>query len=195
MPNNRDYKEFAIGSYYHIYNRGNGKMNIFCDNDDYKFFLQRLSENLTGIISKSVTGKYKRKTLPVGAFDLVAYCLMPNHFHLLLRQNTELSMSKIISKVSTSFSKYFNLKYERVGSVFQDQFKSVLVASDAQIRWLIEYIHQNPVKAGITSMAEEYPYSSLSNTLKMPIKEDVFDTSRDYADGIACDNSFISIDE
>jgi REP element-mobilizing transposase RayT len=169
-------------------------MNIFCDKQDYEFFLNRLSENLVGTVGKGKMGTYTRKTVPQGSFDLVAYCLMPNHFHLLLRQNTDLSISKLVSKISTSFSKYFNLKYDRVGSVFQDQFKSVVVESDAQLRWLVEYIHQNPVKAGITSRAENYLYSSSKNIMMMPIinKDFVSTSDDDYRN---LDITFIAIDE
>ena len=71
---------------------------------------------------------------------------MPNHFHILIRQNTDLSLTKIISKICTSYSKYFNKKYDRVGALFQDQFKSEHVAKNEYLLWLSAYIHLNPIK-------------------------------------------------
>jgi len=138
----------------------------------------------------------RRISLPAGAFDLIAYCLMPNHFHLLLKQNSEIPISKLISKICTSFSKYFNLKYERVGSVFQDQFKSVLVESDEQIRWLIEYIHSNPVKAGIVSKAEDYLYSSKRNVAMVPIATEILADFINATQSLeVCEGSFLTLDE
>lgn len=160
--NNRDYKEFAENTAYHIYNRGTGKMRIFLDQEDYYFFLHRLGEALYPETCSPILNKrqYIPKLLPVGAFDLFSYCLMPNHFHLNLFQNTDLPVSAFVSKVCTSYGKYFNKKYERVGTVFQDQFKAVAVKSNEQLLYLSCYIHQNPLKAGMVKNLTEYPYSS-----------------------------------
>ncbi len=166
--NHRDYKQFAPLTSHHIYNRGNGKRDIFLDADDYNFFLYRLKENLFPTLKMPIEGSvfnnshtpYKRKTLPSGAFSLLAYCLMPNHFHLLIQQNSLLPVSKLLAKVCTSYSKYFNKKYDNIGGVFQDQFKAVLVVSDTQLLWLSAYIHQNPVIAGIIKKIEDYQWSS-----------------------------------
>src|SRR6266576_807249 len=108
--NTRDYKQFNAGAFYHVFNRGTAKMNIFCDNTDYALFLNRLEENIYSQEKSFPTKKfgYIRKVLPANSFDLVCYCLMPNHFHLLIRQNTELPVSKLIAKICTSYAKYFN---------------------------------------------------------------------------------------
>ncbi len=165
----RDNKIFAQDNYYHVYNRGNGKQDIFLDDADYKFFLYRLKENLfpeqkrTALLQEGrpLGGRgYVRKALPSDAFDLICYCLMPNHFHFLIRQNTQLPVSKIISKVCTGYSMYFNKKYERVGGLLQSKFKAVLVDSDPYLLWLSAYIHQNPKVAGLVKNLEDYPYSS-----------------------------------
>jgi putative transposase len=167
--NNRDYKKFAPQTAHHIYNRGVGKQDIFLDDEDRKFFLYRLKENLFPEIPKklpdghllgSAHTLYIRKMLPKNAFNLFCYCLMPNHFHLMVRQNLLVPVSKLISKVCTSYGKYFNKKYNRVGGVFQDQFKSVLVATDGQMLWLSAYIHQNPAVAGLVKDLKDYPWSS-----------------------------------
>lgn len=158
----RDYKQCAPGEYYHIYNRGNAKDAVFFDHNDYVFFLLRLRQNL------APDGHEPRmfRPLPIGSFSLVAYCLMPNHFHFLIRQNSDIPTGKLIGKVCTSYSKYFNLKYSHIGHVFQDQFKQVPVLDNRYLRWLSLYIHLNPVIAKIATKAQAYPYSSARNYLE-----------------------------
>ncbi|MBL8029912.1 MAG: transposase [Candidatus Doudnabacteria bacterium] len=163
--NNRDYKNFAPKACYHVFNRGVGKMDIFKDEDDFKFFLYRLKENLFPLknmpfAEKNLGGSYIRKSLPADAFTLLCYCLMPNHFHLLIRQNGDTEISKLVSKICTSYSKYFNKKYGRVGHLFQDAFKSVLIKNDSQLAWLSAYIHQNPKVSGIVESLKKYQWSS-----------------------------------
>jgi REP element-mobilizing transposase RayT len=160
--NNRDYKQFRAGHYYHIYNRGNNKMDIFREEADYKFFLLRLKE-LFFPQSAKLTGRYKRSLLPAGAFTLLCYCLMPNHFHLEVRQNSDLPISALILKLCTSYSKYFNKKYDRVGSLFQDAFKAVLIDSDPYMLWLSAYIHNNPKTAELIEDLDNYPWSSYTD--------------------------------
>src|SRR3989344_4787987 len=168
---NRDYKNFAKGEMYHVYNRGVGKMNLFEDSDDFKVFLNRLKENLFPETAKlaqdnkfSISTRYKkiykRKLLPPNSFDLICYCLMPNHFHLLIQQLTDLSVNKLISKVCTGFSIYYNKKHNRVGSVFQDAFKAVLIENNEQLLWTSLYIHENPQKSGLVEKPEDYEWSS-----------------------------------
>jgi hypothetical protein len=91
---------------------------------------------------------------------------MPNHFHLLVRQNGDIPTWKLMGKVCTSYSMYFNNKYERVGHVFQDQFKQREVLNNDYLRWLSAYIHLNPVEAGISVTAAQYPYSSAGRFIK-----------------------------
>jgi hypothetical protein len=85
---------------------------------------------------------------------------MPNHFHILIKQNGETPVSKLISKVCTSYSKYFNLKYSRVGAVFQDQFKAIYVEDNEYLLWLSAYINLNPVVAGLVKFAENWKWGS-----------------------------------
>lgn len=107
----------------------------------------------------------RRKPLPHGAFTLFAYCLMPNHFHFLIRQNLQNSVSEFIKKICTGYSKYFNKKYKRVGHVFQDQYKAVLVEHDNYLTWVSAYIHQNPKIAGMVVSLDEYSWSSYKDYL------------------------------
>ena len=150
-----------MGEYYHVFNRGTGQMDIFKDSADYGFFLRRLKENLfPDTWVPSAGERYERKLLPAGAFTLVCYCLMPNHFHFLLRQNTELPISALMVKVCGGYSKYFNKKYARVGSLFQDQFKVAHVDDNSYLLWVSAYIHQNPKVAGLVADLTSYKFSS-----------------------------------
>lgn len=147
----RDYKEFFEKGVYHIYNRGHNKMVIFRENVDYKFFLDRLEE----ILGLKPTKSRWLKPLPKGSFTVLAYCLMPNHFHLLVKQEGRLPVSKLFSKLLTSYGMYFNRKYDRVGTIFQDQFKSKQVSDDKYLIPLSAYIHRNH------SNFFSWPFSSL----------------------------------
>lgn len=163
--NNRDYKNFSCGEVYHIYNRGVNKDDIFRNQDDYQLFLFRLKENLfPNLIKTERLSKIKnrRKMLPPNSFDLICFCLMPNHFHLLIQQKTDLPITKLISKICTSYSMIFNKKYERVGAVFQDQFKSVRIENNEQLLWTSYYIHKNPIESGLVENLQGYRWSSFS---------------------------------
>ena len=159
--NNRDYKNCSPGEFYHIYNRGNAKNDIFINDEDFKFFLLRLRQNLFPDEDSS----NRIQHLPKGSFSLISYCLMPNHFHFIIKQNSEIPTSKLILKVCTSYSKYFNKKYERVGHVFQDRFKQVHINDNSYLIWLVAYVHQNPKVAGLIKNLKDYPWSSYRDFL------------------------------
>ncbi len=168
---NRDYKKIGPSGVFHIYNRGDNKEKIFFDEQDYKAFLFRLGlclgyteeelkkEILTSLPSSRIriTGTNKNE------FKLHSFCLMPNHFHLMMEQVGNVSLSNLILKLCTSYSKYINKKYARVGHVFQDCFKTVLVEGTPQLMWTSAYIHMNPVKDGIVKSPEEYTWSSYTD--------------------------------
>ncbi len=137
------YKSYAKDTYYHIYNRGNGKQNIFHAKEDYLFYIDRLEKAIK---------KYD--------VELICYILMPNHVHLVARQKTDTPIHKFISSLHTSYSMYFNKKHQHVGHLFQDRFKQVIVQSDQQLLYLTKYIHRNPVEAGMSATPAEYPWSS-----------------------------------
>ena len=172
MSKNRDYKEFAAGEYYHVFNRGNDKIDIFRDAEDYLLLLQRLREALYPpvqghLLQVQKTGeRYQRKVFPQKSFSLIAYCLMPNHFHFLIRQNSDISISKLMMNMVTGYSKYFNKKYTRVGSLFQDQFKAIHVVDNTQLLHLSAYIHNNPRVAGMRIETVTETYSSYAEYLE-----------------------------
>jgi REP element-mobilizing transposase RayT len=164
----RDHKNFSKGGIYHLYNRGDNKEIIFRDEQDYRAFLFRLGLGL-GIekgdlnkceITKSPKSRIRISSLKPDSFNLHAFCLMPNHIHLLIEQCGDESISKLLSRVFTSFSKYINLKHKRIGHVFQDKFKSVLIKTNPQLMLISSYIHMNPVKDSLINKPEEYKWSS-----------------------------------
>jgi len=140
---------FSVFEYYHIYNRGVDKRDIFLDQDDYIRF-----QNLLFLCNseKSVVMKQIKKG-EIFDFDrgnpttsIGSYCLMPNHFHLLVKEIKEGGISLFMKKVTTAYSMYFNKKYERSGALFEGNFKAVHASRDEYLKYLFSYIHLNPVK-------------------------------------------------
>lgn len=169
----RDYRDSGAGTCFHIFNRGNGRMDIFRDNQDYDNFLKRLriilgrEESLQGA---SLRPSLRLTPFEKDAFSLISFCLMPNHFHLQVMQNTDIPVGKLLAKVCTSYSMYFNRKHNHVGHVFQDQFKAVPIQNDGQFVAVSAYIHQNPKVAGLVSDLRDWQHSSYPSYLG--IRED-----------------------
>jgi len=167
----RDYKNFTPGAIAHIYNRGNNKEKIFFDEQDYRAFLFRLGLCL-GFTEKELN-KEKLMAMPYSRiritetnknnFKLHAFCLMPNHFHLLIEQIGDVAISNLMLKIGTSYSRYMNKKHKRVGHVFQDCFKAVLIEDNPQLMWTSSYIHMNPVKDKIVNHPSKYLWSSYND--------------------------------
>lgn len=167
---NRDYKNFASGAIVHVYNRGNNREKIFYDEQDYKGFLFRVGLALgieTEILQKenltSVPYSRIRINGNKNCFKLHAFSLIPNHFHLLIEQCGDISISKLISQVCTSYSMYINKKHKRVGHIFQDCFKAVLIENNPQLMWTSSYIHMNAIKDGLVKHPREYKWSSYND--------------------------------
>lgn len=139
---------FIASEHYHLYNRGNSKQEIFIDHEDYEHFIKLLylCNSVRSItyrdISRNVYDFDREETLVF----IGAYCLMPNHFHILVKAKTEDGISKFMQKLSTAYSMYFNKKYERSGSLFEGKFKSKHVGIDRYLKYIFSYIHLNPVK-------------------------------------------------
>ncbi|MBI2011759.1 transposase [Candidatus Daviesbacteria bacterium] len=155
---------FVNQHFYHVYNRGSEKRRIFEDRRDYQRFLKTLTYyQLEGPKPKlSHFFKYKNFN-PLKAkkiVDILAYCLMSNHFHLLLKQVKEGGISEMITKLSLSYTKYYNTKYDRVGPLFQGQFKAVLIESDEQLLHVSRYIHLNPIVSLLTKSLDKFDWSS-----------------------------------
>lgn len=140
----RDYKNFRPNNYYHIYNRGNNKQDIFLEPADYFQFIKRIKIILQQDINQTRLTQSSIKPLPKNSFVIIAYCLMQNHFHFLIRQNSNIGINRLISKLCTSYAIYFNKKYGRVGRVFQDKFKAKHIDDERYLLHLTAYIHNNP---------------------------------------------------
>lgn len=161
MPAKNALKIYLENGYYHIYNRGVEKRLIFEDEQDYTVFLSYLKtyllpkekEKLLKFLTNSETSyREKEKTLQLlrmnnfaDEIKLLAYCLMPNHFHLLLKQNSQMTIDSFMRSLGTRYTSYFNKKYNRVGSLCQSVYKGVLIESEAQLLYLTSYIHRNPL--------------------------------------------------
>lgn len=142
MPSRNIYKEYVSESYYHIYNRGVNKESIFLDEQDYVVFLGLLKRYLSAEIEKTT-----RRTLYQNYYDeveLLAFCLMKNHFHLCIYQLNPDGISKIMKSVSVAYSMYFNKRYKRIGPVFQQRYRAVRITDDSQLLHISRYIHMNP---------------------------------------------------
>ena len=171
------------GEFYHVYNRGTDKRLMFRDDTDYKRFIKLLyiSNSVTRINIRDILRKnnepysYERG---VPLVSIGAYCLMPNHFHILLTPCVEGGVSAFMHRLGTGYSMYFNRRYNRTGTLLEGPFKSSWVDSDIYLKYLYAYIHLNPLKlwkrgdidVEITDEAtleflKSYPYSSLPDYL------------------------------
>lgn len=178
MPQKNSRKEYGAGGYYHIYNRGVEKRTIFEDESDYKTFIGYLKlylspPNLQGLALKDESGKNIPPSHTPRNFnteiELIAYCLMPNHFHFFIRQNTDRGMAEFMQSVVQKYVMYFNKKYKRVGTLFQGRYKTVHITNDSQFTYITKYIHRNPINILPSGPGpeglREYKYSSYGNYL------------------------------
>lgn len=144
----------VTGECYHVYNRGVDRKPVFLEASDYASFLLRLHHFLRGSADHRI-GTVR----PKGGALVLAYCLMPNHYHLILIPGTD-RLSHQMQMLSISYTKSFNRKYGRVGPLFQGQFRAVAVSTPEQLLSLTAYIHANPFGAGLEKSVGEWPYSS-----------------------------------
>ena len=173
--------EFAEQEYYHIYNRGVDKRTIYTTPSEYRRFLDLLyAANGTHDVDMRHIAQNFRSVYDWDRGDEIvaigAFCLMPNHFHILLTPLKEGGVAKYMSKLSTSYAMYFNRRHERTGALFEGKFKAKHADTDEYLKYLYAYIHLNPVKLiqsdwkenGIRDVKKayeysaRYPYSSLS---------------------------------
>lgn len=175
---------FVEGEYYHIYNRGNSKKEIFHDKYDYFHFIKLMficnNINNIRIFNENRYGLeiFDRELKSI--ISLGAYCLMPNHFHFLITEKIEGGISKFMQKLSTAYVMYYNKKYGHTGSLFEGKFKSQHGNTDRYLKYLFSYIHLNPIKLiqkdwkekGIRNkkeafnFLENYEYSSYQDYIK-----------------------------
>ncbi len=180
--------QFEVGKYYHIYNRGVDKRDVFLDNNDYSRFLKSLLEfnrldpigSLVDLEerflseSNSLRSFEAVKNIPecskgIGfqttvpsqrLVDIVSYCLNPNHYHLLIKQLVDDGISKYLHKVGVGYTNYFNKKNQRSGSLFQGKFKSVHIDSDEHLVWVSAYVNGNSQIHGLILDVSKYQWCS-----------------------------------
>jgi len=139
------YETLKEDCYYHIYNRGNNKEDIFLEEINYFYFLK--------LVNKYI--------LPLS--DVIAYCLLKNHFHLLIKTHTNVEskrLSQSFSNLFNAYSKAINKSYNRTGSLFQDRFSRIKIENEDYLKSLIIYIHTNPVHHGFSKSFQDYKFSS-----------------------------------
>ena len=133
----------GVGYPHHIIERGNNRERVFMDSMDYEtylFFLSKYSEEKEAAV--------------------LAYCLMPNHIHLLVKPSKVESLAKMMQAITLCYSKYFNQENERTGRLWECRYHSTVIDGDSYLWTVSKYIENNPVRAGIVKRPEDYPYSS-----------------------------------
>ncbi len=135
---------FVEKCYYHVFTRGNEKRVIFTCERDYYHFMDKFKEALD---------RY--------AVDVICYCLMSNHFHLVLKEKGQRGISRLMHDLSLSYAKYFNIKYGRTGYLYENRFKAKFIDTNSYLVLLSKYIHLNPaVMVKSIGELENYPWSS-----------------------------------
>lgn len=153
MPSRNILKLDVEDSYYHVYARGHGRQKIFRDDEDYRVFLNLLKRHLS---LEEISDKYGKPYAHLrGKIELLGYCLMENHFHLLLFQIEKSAMSRLMRGVMTSYSIYFNKKYDSTGTLFESRYKASRISCESYLMQVSRYIHLNP------GDWRAYPYSSI----------------------------------
>ena len=178
---------------YHIFNRGVNKADIFFSQRDYGRFLLAAKHYLTKN-SKFSYENLNIETNDTGSLgsvpkvEIIAYCLMPNHFHFLMKQKSDNGITSYMRRFINSYVHYVNIKNKRVGPLFQGRFKSVLIDSDEQLLHVSRYIHLNPLVSNLVSDLNDYLWSSYHSYMngkedklvKYRTVLDMFKTKEDY---------------
>lgn len=189
MPAKNSQKQYLEDGYYHLYNRGVEKRVIFLDNQDYSVFLLYLKQYLLPKNERSLQEKLANKDTSIAEKDkilklirlnnfskelsLLAYCLIPNHFHFLVKQKDAWTIDSFMNSLATRYSMYFNRKYKRVGSLYQGVYKAVLVSSNEQLLHLSLYIHKQALQGEALQIASLSSYLDyLKKTRNEWIKSD-----------------------
>lgn len=165
----------ASDQIYHSFNRSIASQNIFLTNKDYQrainlinFYQKPAALRFSHFLNlkKEIRNKFQEQQAEKSPLvQILAFCLMPNHIHFLLKQNVEKGISEFMKKFQQSYAKYFNLKNQRSGSLFQSMFKAVRIETDEQLLHVSRYIHLNPVSSFLVNKEEikKYPWSSLQD--------------------------------
>jgi len=134
--------QFVQDRFYHVYNRGNNRARIFFEEENYRFFLRRVYSLFSA-----------------AGIDLVCFCLMPNHYHLVVRLSRGINFSNVMRSLSVSYTKSLNVWRNQVGHVFQGDYRAIHVDEDSHLSHLVRYVHLNPVKARLVAAPEQWKFS------------------------------------
>ena len=172
-------RSIAEGEYYHIFNRGAHKHNLFRDERDWARFLYLLLycqapvaiPNTKRFITPSAVASgfrvplhYESEIAKKRKVELIAFCIMPNHFHLIVKELKEGGISAYMQRVATGYTMYYNAKYKATGHMFQGRYKTVHINDNDQLLYLSAYIHRNPRELEKwRGLEQAYPYSSLQD--------------------------------
>lgn len=152
---------YLPGHYYHLYNRGAHQFSIFKEPENYLFVLRKIKHYLVAL-----------------ELSMIVYCLMPNHYHFLVRQDGEQHAGLLPQRVSNSYTKAYNKRYDHSGTLFESNYRVKPVESDAHLLHLCRYIHGNPVKDGLVANPADWPYSNYQEWIGQ-------------RDGTLCDPEFV----
>ncbi len=130
------------GAIYHVFQRGNNREHIFRDPVEKGYFLKQIKEHMA-----------------IYNYELFAYVIMDNHYHMIIRTN-EAALSKVMHRINNTYSKFYNYRRERTGHVFEERYNSKVVDDHAYLIWLLRYIHRNPVRANMCDAVSKYRWSS-----------------------------------
>lgn len=194
----------VAGEVYHIYNRGAHKQAIFTSERDYERFmlLLYLANTREPVQLGNLLTKYRgRSSMEIfddvvfgeRLVDVLAYALMPNHFHLVLKQRSDEAITLFMRKVSTAYSMYFNTKYEHSGVLFQGRFKSSHVGDEAYFRYIFSYVHLNPV--GIVNPDWETAGIRDADAVRKFLKTYRYSSYPDYSVGIRPETKLLAMQE
>ncbi len=153
----------VCGEYYHVYNRGVDKRDIFTDEKDYLRFYQSLDffNNTKPITNFRLAESHRNDADIERLVAIRAYSLLPNHFHLLIEPLVDTGISEFMRRVSTGYTSYFNERHQRTGSLFQGKFKRVHVAADEYYNYVFAYVNENHFVHGLARSNDVYLSSSI----------------------------------
>jgi len=158
---------FINQSIYHLYNRGVAKQPIFEDERDYQrllttfsFYLERQPPSKLSMMNSQELKKVLGNAASHPIIEVLGYCLMPNHFHLIARQIENAGISFFMRRSLDSYTRYYNARHNRVGPIFQGKFKAVLIENDEQLIHLSRYVHLNPFVEDLIDTPNSYRWSS-----------------------------------
>jgi len=180
--------------YYHIFNRSISKFVVFNNPSEFKRMYRLIELYRFGDICYRYSDfnnfdfSTKKKMLDKLTdnnnilVEIIAFCLMPTHIHLILKQNVDKGISKFIGRILNGYSRYFNVKHKRIGPLWSGRFKNVLVSDDIQMLHLTRYIHLNPTSAGLVDKPENWQYSSYNEYINKTGKNLIICKFQDVVD-------------